>query len=163
MKFQNPFFFCVVLAIALFLFKKGDDENGDASNSADDFKLIVERGAFHFDRFEMTSTAITYYAKENSAHEINKYNNNSKVELDSTDSLKFLKQIETEGFWNLDDVYTETSSCTSQLKITLTANGKTKQVICDDFERACPKLLRLIEKKVIDLEGNNLKRIYLPG
>jgi hypothetical protein len=163
MRFQNPLVFCLILSVAVFIHKKHASETSGKPTEAGTYLLTVERGAFHDDCFELTLTKVKYHPAEGVPVDQEKYTTFSEVALDSAETLKFFKEIEKKGFWELKDVYTETSSCTSQLKITLTANGKTKSVICNDYERGCHDLVKYIDQKVIDLEGNGLKRIYLPG
>ncbi|GAB5475878.1 MAG: hypothetical protein Mars2KO_39770 [Maribacter sp.] len=163
-KFQNPFFFCLILAATLFLYKKEEHSTPKTTKTiAKDFKLVVERGAFHYDRFELTATSLTYYPEKDAQHPLEKYNLQSKVTLNREKIQQFIEHIDNKGFWNLKNHYTTPGSCTSQVKVTLTMNGKTKTVVCDDFERGCSELIHYIDKKVIEWEGNDLKRIYLPG
>lgn len=148
----------------LFLYKKEERIASTQEKTTDkEFKLTVERDAFHYDRFEVTPTALTYYPEEDAQHPLEKYNLQSKVVLNREQTKQFIEYIENEGFWHLNDRYTTLGSCASQLKVTLTMNGKTKTVLCDDFERDCSALIQYIDKKVIEWEGNDLKRIYLPG
>lgn len=163
MRFQNPLVFCLMLFIAIFFHKKNASAPSIEQNKTVAYLLTVERGAFHYDCFELSPTMVSYHPSDDAQFELEKYNSFSEVALDSLKTLKLFKQIEEEGFWDLKDVYPETSSDTSQLKITLTANGKTKSVFCEDFDRGCNELMKYIDEKVIELEGNNLKRIYLPG
>lgn len=163
MKFQNPFFFCLLLAAMLFLYKKEEHTPTMAKTTVSDFQLTVERGAFHYDRFEVTPIALTYYPEEDAQHPQEKYNLQSKVTLNREKTQQFIEHIDNKGFWTLKNHYITTGSCTSQVKVTLTMNGKTKTVTCDDFERDCSTLIKYIEKKVVEWEGNDLKRIYLPG
>lgn len=162
-KFQNPFLFCIILAVSIFFHKKNAKNDPIVPIVPKEFKLVLERGAFHYDCFELTPEKISYFPDGNIQHDIVKYNTISVVKLDSSNTLQFFHEIETNGFWNLKNQYNASSSCTSQLKITLHANGKNKTILCDDFERGCPELIKYIDKKVVELEGNDLKRIYLPG
>ena len=163
MRFQNTLVYFLILSVAIFFHIKNGSSKTDKPIVGKTFLLTVERGAFHNDCFEITPTKLSYQPKKDAQFKLEKYNSYSEVALDSTATKKILAHIEVEGFWNLKHAYIDNSSDTSQLKITLTVNGKTKSVICDDFERSCPELLKFIEKKVIELEGNDLKRIYLPG
>lgn len=165
MKFQNPFFFCIILAITLFLYKReeGTQPQDQVKKTTTGMKLTVARGAFHYDRFEVTPTRLTYFPEENAQHPLKKYNLRSEVSLDQGETLKFVKQLENQGFWTLKNRYKTSGSCSSTLKVTLSMDGKTKTVICDDFERDCPALIKDIDKKVVEWERNDLKRVYLPG
>ena len=163
MKFQNPFLFCVILAVTLFLYKKDEGNKPAQASTNNQFKLVVERGAFHYDRFELTLGKITYFPEENAEHTDIKYNTVSEVKLTDVVTSRFIEEIESKGFWKLENHYTASSSCLSELKITLYTDGKSKTVICDDFERECHELIKYIDIKIVELEGNDLKRIYLPG
>lgn len=163
MKIQNPFLLCICLAIAIYCHKK--DPTIDATQQAliKEYKLIVERGAFHYDRFELTPGKIKFIPDSNSEHVDNKYNTISETKLDSLSTLAFFREIEEKGFWGLRNNYQAYATCSSELKITFAVNEKTKTVICDDYNTYCHELIKYIDKKVVELEGNGLKRIYLPG
>lgn len=164
MKLQNPFLLCICLALVLYCSKKSDSNKPNPKPSAlKHYKITVNRGAFHYDRFELTSEKITFLPESESKHPEVKYNKTSETKLDTDSTKKFFKEIEKKGFWKLKDNYKAGSSCTSELKVTLKKEGKSKTVICDDFERDCPDLIKYIDKKAVEFEGNDLKRIYLQG
>lgn len=164
MKLQNPFFFCLILAAMLFLYKTEEPVTPTAhTGAAPDLKLVVERGAFHYDRFEVKSDTVWYTPGEHAQHPLNKYNLPSQVSIQAGVTKQFLADIEQNGFWKLKTHYWSPSSCTSLLKVSVTQNGMTKTVFCKDFERDCPKVIQYIEKKVVEWEGNGLKRNHLPG
>lgn len=127
------------------------------------FKLTVDRGAFHYDKFILTRDSIFFVPQSDTKHEIAKYNARTEKLMNSAQTLAFFNEIEKRGFWKLENHYSEHSTCLSQLTITLEAEGKSKTVICDDFKRGCSDLIKYIDQKVVELQGNNLKRIYLPG
>lgn len=163
MKFQNPFVLCLFLSLALYCHKKDPTIRTKDVSDYNTYKLIVERGAFHFDKFVLTSNTIEYHPNSGNAFEIKKYNTYSETELDSIAIISFFKEIEDKGFWKLKNHYQAYASCSSELRITLFANEKTKTVICDDYSTYCHDLIKYIDEKVVELEGNDLKRIYLPG
>ncbi|MBT2161933.1 hypothetical protein [Zobellia barbeyronii] len=164
MKYIYPKLLLVCLALAIYSNNKpGRDKNLSHSEETNRYSLLVQRGAFHFDSFKITKNKISHIPGISSNFETATYNKNSQSFLDSLQTLGFFKKIEANGFWNLDTHYGTETSCTSQLIVTLTTNGKSKTVICDDYQTDCPKLIKYIEKKVVELEGNDLKRIYLPG
>ena len=164
MKLQSPFLLCICLAVALYCSKKRDGHRQSSKPSEPkNYKLVVDRGAFHYDKFVLTSNKIEYYPGHDNQFEYEKYNTHSETILDSTMIKSFFQEIEEKGFWKLRDRYEAYASCSSELKITLTVNEKTKTVICDDYSTYCHDLIKYIDKKVVELEGNNLKRIYLPG
>lgn len=163
MKLQNPFLLCIFLALAIYCHKKDDTIHSKDISGAKTYKLTVDRGAFHYDKFILTSNKIEYHPDSNNQFENEKYNGYSETTLDSIIIDSFFQEIEGRGFWDLDHRYQTFSSCTSELRITLTVNEKAKTVICDDYNAYCHDLIKYIDKKVVEFEGNDLKRIYLPG
>ena len=127
------------------------------------FSLKVERGAFHYDTFLLEDDTLHYIPQEKANHPNPLYNMATNRVLDSSVTQGFISRIIKDGFLELQSHYKSSSTCTAQLRITLEVNDRLKTVICDDFERDCPELIKYIDQKVVDLEGNGLKRIYLPG
>ena len=163
MKFQNPIVFFIMLIVSIFLYCKNGPNAAIDTGLTQEYKLIVERGGFHYDRFEVTPSQITYFPQENSQHLDIKYNSISKSTLDSIQTMEFFEELIEKGFWDLKNKYQNDGSCTSMLRITFIANGKRKVVVCEDFDSGCHNLIKDIDSEVIDMEGNDLKRIYLPG
>jgi len=164
MKYIYPKLLFICLAIAIYCNNKPDKQKKTGTLTPNNkYALIVKRGVFHNDSFEITKNKISYTPDSSSSKEVGKYNNYSETFLDTLSTIGFFKKIEADGFWNLKDTYRSESSCTSQLIITLKVNEKSKTVICDDFERDCPNLIKYIDRKVVELQGNDLNRIYLPG
>jgi len=163
MKLQNPFLLCIILALAIYCHKKDAAIHSKDSSNNKTYKLVVDRGAFHYDKFILTSNKIEYHPDSDNQLENEKYNVYSEALLDSTIVNSFFQEIEKRGFWELNRRYEAYASCASELRITLTVNEKTKTVICDDYGTYCDDLIKYIDKKVVELEGNDLKRIYLPG
>jgi len=154
--------FCLVLLVIYYNLEP-DGLSVFGKSSDDQYVLVVERGAFHNDTFILTPDKIIFNPESNSGHGSTKYNTYSETNLNSKTILGFFTGIQDKGFWKLKDQYKSSSSCLSELKITLEMNGQVKTVICDDYERNCPDLIKYIDEKVVELEGNDLKRIYLPG
>jgi len=149
MKLQNPFLLCIFLAIAIYCHKKDPTNDSTQQPSQEEYKLIVERGAFHYDRFELTPNKIEYHPDPDNQFENEKYNTHSETALDSIIISSFFQEIEERGFWDLKQHYEAYASCSSELRITLIANEKTKTVICDDYSTYCHELIKYIEKKVV--------------
>ncbi|MDB2606948.1 hypothetical protein N9Y48_04155 [Zobellia sp.] len=164
MKYIYPKILVVCLALAVYCNNKAS-KNKISSNAeqTDSYTLVVQRGAFHFDSFQIVKNKISYVPGASSNLETATYNKNSQTFLDSLQTLGFFKKIENSGFWSLDSHYGTDISCSSQLIVTLSTGEKSKTVICDDYQTNCPELIKYIEKKVVELEGNGLKRIFLPG
>ena len=155
MKYLYPVLLFLCLAVAIY--------SNNKSKPKSEYRLVVERGAFHYDKFDITKNKIKYIPNSSASDQVEEYKGHSETFLDSLSTIGFFKKIEADGFWSLKDRYSAVSSCTSQLIITLEVNGKAKTVICDDFERNCPDLIKYIDKKAVEFEGNDLKRIFLPG
>ena len=163
MKFQNPFVLCIIFALAIYCHKKDGTIPSKSAPTDKTYKLTVDRGAFHYDKFILTSNKIEYRPNPDHQFENQKYNAYSETALDSVIINSFFREIEERGFWDLNDHYQAYASCSSELRITLDANGKTKTVICDDYSTYCHDLMKYIDEKVVEFEGNNLKRVHLPG
>lgn len=164
MKLQYPFLLCLCLALAIYFSKKQDQQLALQNyKPLSNYKLVVNRGAFHYDRFIVTVDKIVYIPLTDSNHIKAKYNKLSEVLPNDQETKSFFDKIESEGFFKLKNIYEATSSCTSKLEVSIELNGKIKSVSCDDFERDCPELVKYINQKVVELEGNDLKRIYLTG
>ncbi len=164
MKYIYPKLLFVCLSVAIYCNNKSEKGNHPSNvEHTNNYSLLVQRGAFHFDSFEITKNKISHIPGISSNFETSTINEKSQTFLDSLQTLGFFKKLEAKGFWNLKTRYGSETSCTSQLIVTLTTNGKSKTVICDDYQTDCPELIKYIEKKVVELEGNNLKRMYLPG
>ncbi|MGF1559794.1 MAG: hypothetical protein ACFCUL_11965 [Flavobacteriaceae bacterium] len=160
MKFQNPFLFCILLALSLFIYKKFELSKPDTYLKKD-YQLIVERGALHRDRFELTPTKIIYGIKNEADQKDATYSAISEVKLDSSLAHAFFENIENGEFKNLRDRYTHKPSNESGLKITLVINQKTKSVLCNDYDSGCPDILKNIEKEVVALGGNSASKAAL--
>lgn len=164
MKMLYPKLLCIVLALAIYSNNRNVDQGTEKTTAEKtDYSLEVRRGGLHNDRFTMTLDDVRYTPAKELADEDSKYSRPSHVALPAKTAPAFFEAIEAKGFWQLRDRYITEGSCTSQLTVTLTAQGKSKTLICDDIEHDCPTLIKYIDQKVVELEGNGLKRIYLPG
>ncbi|SIS94327.1 hypothetical protein SAMN05421766_10591 [Zobellia uliginosa] len=164
MKYIYPTLLCICLAVAAYYNNKSNKAHDSGHfGKPEQYTLLVQRGAFHFDSFKLTRNKISHIPGIASNFETSTHNNNSQTFLDSLQTIGFFKKLEASGFWDLESYYGTDTSCTSQLIVTLRTGKKSKTVICDDYQSDCPELLKYIEKKVVELEGNHLKRTYLPG
>ncbi|GAA4114097.1 hypothetical protein GCM10022393_13380 [Aquimarina addita] len=128
--------------------------------------LIVERGAFHYDKFVLKDTILSFYPDtENSINKdtLASYHTYSTQKVSKTERNQLIKKILESDFFNLKDTYNNQASCNSMLTITLSLGNKHKKILCDDFKRDCPMLLQYLESEIIRLHGYKLKRIFLPG
>jgi hypothetical protein len=126
--------------------------------------LTIERGAFHYDKFILKDTIITFYpSSENLSKENDKYNQVSEQIISKQTRNKFIDKIIGGGFFKLNNSYSSNTSCNSHLTVTLKFNNQTKKIVSEDFERECPELLKFIEQEIIRMHSKNLKRILLPG
>ncbi|WP_128755385.1 hypothetical protein [Aquimarina sediminis] len=138
-----------------------------SSKSSMDFSsavIQVERGAFHYDKFVLKDTVITYYPsseKFEKKYDAYNYTSEQKISKSTRDSL--ISYVVNNGFFDLKDSYSSKSSCASQLIVTFKWDNRSKRIVSEDFERDCPELLKYIEAQIVILHHKNLKRIFLPG
>ncbi len=127
------------------------------------YTLTMERGGFHQDAFQIIGNSIFYVPDSTVSKTIDRYNRPTIKVLNDTVVTTFLAAIEQQRFWGLDDTYGTDASCTSSITVTLEQGDQKKTVICQDFDRNCPALIKYIDQKMVELEGNQLKWIFLPG
>lgn len=163
MKYIYPKLLVICLAVAIYCNNKSVKSYKSSPIPDSKYTLTVKRGAFHYDRFDISKNKVQYTPDTSDEKNIDKYNKYSETFLDTLSTLGFFKKIEADGFWNLKPLYETKLSCGSKLTITLSHNKKTKTVICEDYIEGCPEVIKYIDKKVVEMEGNSLKRIYLPG
>ena len=126
--------------------------------------LTIERGAFHYDKFILKDTLITFYPSSETLGKNNdEYNQISEQIISKQTRNKFIEKIIDGGLLKLNNSYSSNTSCNSHLTVTFKFNNQTKKIISEDFERECPELLKVIEQEIIRMHGKNLKRILLPG
>ncbi len=161
-----------LLLIALLLLKcSANEENEKVTTTnlySDSIKppLIIklERGAFHYDTFTLTDSVLTYIPEDNiKPEQENIYSNPIVVIITKEQREELGNLINNENFWSYENEYKAQSSCTSSISISISLGKKNKNIVSDDYKRDCPKGLYLLEKKLIELSGKDLKRIYLPG
>ncbi len=127
-------------------------------------ELKIERGAFHYDKFVLADTTITFFPSlDGFKSEFDKYNRISKQRISKENRDKLIRHLIDNDIFDLNEVYPCSASCSSGLIVTLNINNRTKKIICDDFKLDCPALMQFIEQEILRLHGKNLKRIMLPG
>ncbi len=133
-------------------------------NNYSEIVLTVKRGAFHYDKFILKDTIITFYpAKEKLLEKYDKYNYISEQKISKQTRDQFIKHIVDAGFFKLKNKYNSQTTCNSSLIVTLKLGDKTKRIISEDYQRKCPELLKFIEKQIILLHNKKLVRVILPG
>lgn len=153
-----------IIVIFTFCFLVSCKEKSNVKKAKNpEYSLQLDRGAFHYDRFDLTPTKLYFYPLDTDSSYQKKYTTPITIKMDTTVTLAFFRELEKQGIWDLKEHYIEESSCTSTLRIIFKADKKETIIKCDDYKRGCPELISYIEEKIIALEGNNLKRIYLPG
>jgi len=131
-------------------------------------EIIVERGAFHYDKFVLKDTTITFYPSDELIYEgddesAEKYMKFSKQEIPKPVIQNFVNTLLKNNIWKMNAHYKEWGSCTSLLRVTVRINDKFVKIECDDFHRSCPEIIQFIETEVVRLHGAGLERVYLPG
>jgi len=92
-----------------------------------------------------------------------KYSHISKQTISKEVRNKFIKYLIDHGFFDLQNEYTCQTSCTSELVVSLSLNGKSKKNSSQDYLQGCPRLLKYIEKEIVIMHKKGLKRIFLLG
>jgi len=127
-------------------------------------ELRLERGAFHYDNFELKDTLLTYYPDPEKIDTTgNKYTTFSKKSIQKHQIDSLIAYIQSKNVFNLKGTYSNMSSCDSGLFIRIRLNDKVKEIFCEDFIRGCPEEIRYLENVFIRWQGDNLKRKFLPG
>ena len=127
-------------------------------------KLVLERGAFHYDKFVLEDTTITYYPSTGFIPvDHDKYRHVSTKAITPDERNTLIQYLVDQGIYDLLNFYPSYSTCSSELKVTFKLNGKVKQTTAEDFKRGCPKVLQFLEHQVVSLHGKGLERIMLPG
>ncbi len=125
-------------------------------------ELTIKRGAFHYDKFVLKDTVVTFYPSTETVED-DKYNTISSQNISIQQRDELINYILEESFFKLKSRYSNQTTDNSILEVTLKMDGQNKTIECDDFERGCPKILQYIEQQIITLHNKGLKRIYLPG
>ena len=157
-------FLCIIFFSFLSCNSVEKNKYNEIESSFEGVQLTVERGAFHYDKFILNDTIITFYPEEviNSENST-KYNKVSSTQISKKQRDQFIEELLAKGILKLKSKYTTYDSCTSALKVMFTYKDETKIIQCNDYTRGCPELLQYIENEIIRLHDKNLKRIYLPG
>jgi hypothetical protein len=136
--------------------------NNDSIKKALVIKL--ERGAFHYDSFILNDSILTFTPEHNiTSEKANFYSTPIKTVITKKQREELIVLINNHSFWSLKDEYKANGSCTSGITISIELGNKHKTIISDDYKRDCPKILFLLEERLIELIGKDLKRINLPG
>ncbi len=127
------------------------------------YTLTMVRGGFHKDAFQIIGNSIFYLPDTTASKSIDRYNKPTIKVLNDTERNAVFEHLEQNGFWELKSNYTTSASCTSSVTVTLEQGARKKTVVCQDFDRDCPDLVKYIDQKMVQLEGNQLKWVFMPG
>ena len=153
-------------ALFLLLFSSCKDTVKLSSNSDNSStrKIIVERGAIHYDQFVLKDSVVTFIPTESGMiEEFPQYTVSSKTNLSNEVVGELFQEIENQGFFKLNNEYGNNFTDNSMLRVTVESGDKKKTVFSEDFDRGCPEVLKFIENEIVRLHGKNLKRHILPG
>ncbi|MCP4179147.1 MAG: hypothetical protein GY756_15410 [bacterium] len=154
-----------ILVFAICLLAFSCSNNSDKSKiDYSTLELTVERGAFHYDKFALKDTIITFYpSKDSLGDKYHNYTKMSKQVIGKATRDSIIDRVLDEKIWDMDSIYYNNTSCNSHLTVIIKLGNKTKKIICSDFKRGCPKLLQYIENEIVKLHNKGLKRVVLPG
>jgi len=143
-------------------------DKNEVSEKELEVEIILERGAFHYDKFILKDTTITFYPPDELFYQgddesAEKYMRLSKQEIPKQVVQNFVDKLLKGNIWKMKSLYKEEGSCTSLLHVRVRINDKSIEVKCDDFHRSCPELIQFIETEMVRLHGVGLERVYLPG
>lgn len=126
--------------------------------------IKLERGAFHFDSFILTDTLLIYKPEKGIKFDRgNVYSKPLAIIISKKQKEELIRFLNIHNFWLLESSYKAKSSCTSGINISISLGSSYKKIISEDYKRDCPKVLFLLEQKLIELSGKDLKRSILPG
>ncbi|WP_194851799.1 DUF6438 domain-containing protein [Nonlabens antarcticus] len=157
---------CSAICLLLFFASCKSDKNTDSIPPQEDLvnMIIVKRGAFHYDTFELEDTIVKFIPKDSGMiEEFPQYTMPSETHISKEESNDFFEQIVEMGFFELKDNYKSKTTDNSMLEVSVAYNGKIKTVASEDFQRNCPEVLQFIENEMVRLHGKDLKRRLLPG
>ena len=139
-------------------------------STVESLSITLERGAFHYDTFTIKDSVLTFTPSQKLTPEgllnVGKeaiYYQTLELIITNQQKKELINLINKENFWSYENEYKAKTSCTSGISISISLGEKNKKIISDDYQRDCPKGLYLLEQKLIEFSGKDLKRIYLPG
>jgi hypothetical protein len=149
----------------------GSSCKNSENNTAEDLapqesitKIIVRRGSFHNDKFVVQDSIIKFMPLDSGfIEEFPQYTIPSQTVVSKEQLENLFKQIQDQGFFDLNARYTSSTTINSMLEVTVETASEKKTVLSEDFENGCPEVLRFIEQEVVRLHGKNLKRQLLPS
>lgn len=159
----------VVLSTSCTLLGKKDKQNTTKvevieKTKTDVLELHIGRGAFHYDKFILKDSVITYYPTEEGFETgFTQYHKKSSQRISNKEIQDLIDHIKRNTILAMKEEYPSPTSDNSALFITITYNEQVKQIFCEDFERSCPEALQYLERQIIKLHKRDLKRINLPG
>jgi hypothetical protein len=162
---KGTFLFAVLIIFFCFSCKQSESDIIDEQPQQESVgKIIVRRGAFHNDKFVVQDSMVKFVPLDSGfIEEFPQYTVPSERVVSKGQLEVLFKQIQDQGFFDLDSKYTSGSTVNSMLEVTVENGGKKKTVLSEDFENGCPAVLRFIEDEVVRLHGKNLKRVLLPS
>ena len=92
--------------------------------------LKIERGAFHYDKFVLRDTILTFYPSSDQFDSKDEgYNRMSRKTISKEKRNRWARYLIDNGIFDLSPVYANDASCNSELIVTFSFNGQTKKII----------------------------------
>lgn len=156
-------FISTILMISCFQNQENLNEQKIEKLGYSELEVIIERGAFHYDKFVLKDTVITFLPAKTSMPNHPEYNDTIVTKISKKIRNAFIDSIMSQGIMKMDTLYENNTSCNSHLTIHIINGNTTKKITSYDFKRGCPPLLQFIENEIVRLHGKGLKRVVLPG
>lgn len=127
-------------------------------------KLLVTRGAFHYDTFELIGNELRYIPQgSENFTKYPEYGEESVTVLSDSVVIELVNKLIENGIFEMDSLYENMTTCNSMLGVELSCGDTSVNITCIDYQRGCPEMLIQLEESIVELHGKGLKRIMLPG
>lgn len=127
-------------------------------------ELILTRGAFHYDSFELSGNKLAFIPRETENTKVEfDFEEKHEVILEDSIALSIFHRLIKNSIFDMDPLYESSTSCNSKLEVHILMYDQKIKVKCEDFERGCPEIISSLEDNLINLLGKDLKRFKLPG
>ncbi|WP_107039141.1 hypothetical protein [Brumimicrobium mesophilum] len=109
---------CVQNNDSISLDKNPYDISRLTSNDLPHLKIILRRGAFHYDSFELSGNKLTFTPKETKNTKVEfDFEKKHKVILEDSIALSIFHRLNNNSIFDMDSLYESSTSCNSMLEV----------------------------------------------